>query len=89
MTIAKNMVKSNINKTRRLSLALSFSFLLYKIIESKISPKITAIITRNTKKSAIIPLFLAPSISVLSSKIQLSEKTTTNVIITVRSLLKK
>ena len=69
MTITKNMVKSNINKTRRLSLALSFSFLLYKIIESKISPKITAIITRNTIKIGITPLSIALSISVLSTKI--------------------
>ena len=63
------MVKSKINKTRRLSLALSFSFLLYKIIESKISPKITTIITRNTIKNGITPLSIALSISVLSTKI--------------------
>ena len=37
------------NKTRRLVLALSLSFLTYRIIESKISPKITIITVKKTK----------------------------------------
>lgn len=55
----KNMIKRKINKTRRLALALAlpFSCFLYRIIESKTSPKITTTIINNIKNKAIYILF--------------------------------
>ena len=53
----KNMIKRKINKTRRLTLALPFSCFLYRIIESKTSPKITTTIINNIKNKAIYVLF--------------------------------
>ena len=48
----KNMIKRKINKTKRLALALSTSFFTYRIIESKINPKITTTIAANIETTA-------------------------------------
>ena len=50
IVIAKNMVKSNIIKTKRLVLAFSFSCFLYKNTESKISPKTATTTEKNIEK---------------------------------------
>ena len=45
----KNITKRKIARTRRLALALSLSYSLYKTIESKTNPKTTKTIINNIK----------------------------------------